>query len=87
MHLYTADFNPHSWFNEGRATYLDGSVEDPLEYRLRKIASQMGTLNFLTPPQNKKLDDDTNFKYALGGLFCKISHGRIWRQREPIQTT
>ena len=73
VHLYTADFNPHYWFDEGCATYLGGSVEYPLEYHLKKIASQMDTLDFSNLPENKKLDDDSNFKYALGGLFCKIA--------------
>jgi len=73
VHLYTADFNPHYWFDEGCATYLGGSVEYPLEYHLKKIASQMDTLDFSNLPENKKLDDDINFKYALGGLFCKIA--------------
>lgn len=73
VHLYTADFNPHYWFDEGCATYLGGSVEYPLESHLKKIASQMDTLDFSNLPENKKLDDDSNFKYALGGLFCKIA--------------
>jgi hypothetical protein len=73
VHLYTADYNPHYWFDEGCATYLGGSVEYPLEYHLKKIASRMDTLNFSNLPENQKLDDDTNLKYTLGGLFCKLA--------------
>lgn len=46
VHLYTADLNPHNWFDEGCATYLDGSVEFPLEHHLRKVAAQMDSLDF-----------------------------------------
>ena len=73
VHLYTANFDAHYWFDEGCATYLGGSVEYPLEYHLRKIASQMDSLNFSNLPEDTKLDDDTNLKYAIGGLFCKLA--------------
>lgn len=33
----------------------------------------MDSLSFSSLPENKKLDDDTSFKYALGGLFCKLA--------------
>ena len=52
---------------------MGGSVEFPLEYHLAKIAGQMDELDFTQLPENKKLDDDTNFKYAIGGLFCKLA--------------
>ena len=73
VHLYTADYDPHWWFNEGCATYLGGSVEYDLKHHLKKIANQMDSLNFSNLPEDKRLDDDTNFKYAIGGLFCKLA--------------
>ncbi|MDA9782987.1 hypothetical protein N9B55_01095 [Vicingaceae bacterium] len=73
VHLYTVDFNPHYWFNEVCATYTGGSVEYLFESHLKKTASQMDSLSFSSLPENKKLDDDTSFKYALGGLFCKLA--------------
>lgn len=75
VHLYSGNnkFNAHYWFDEGVATYLGGSVEYPLEYHLKKIASQLDSLDFSELPKNTQLDDDTNFKYALGGMFCKLA--------------
>ena len=73
VHLYTADLNPHNWFDEGCATYLGGSVEFPLEHHLRKVAAQMDSLDFSELPKDQKLDDDTSLKYSLGGLFCKLA--------------
>lgn len=74
VHLYTGDLNAHSWFDEGLATYLGGSVGHPLDYHLSKIANQVDSLDFSALPQDKKLDDDTNLKYAIGGLFCKLAY-------------
>ncbi|MBL4710412.1 MAG: hypothetical protein JKY48_18435 [Flavobacteriales bacterium] len=73
VHLYTADHDAHQWFDEGLATYLGGSVEYSLEYHLEKVANAMDSLNFTILPNQEKLDDDTNTKYTLGGLFCKLA--------------
>ena len=72
VHLYTADFNPHNWFDKGCAAYLGGSVEFPLEHHLRKVAAQMDSLDFSEVPKDQKLDDGTSLKYSHGGLFCKL---------------
>ncbi len=73
VHIYTADHDPHYWFDEGCATYLGGSVEYPLEHHLKKVAAQMDSLDFSELPKDQKLDDETSLKYSLGGLFCKLA--------------
>lgn len=74
VHLYTGNFNPHNWFDEGLATYLGGSVEQSLSQHLQKIANQTEELDFSMLPNDHKIDDDTSFKYAIGGLLCKLAY-------------
>lgn len=74
VHLYVADLNAHSWFDEGAATYLGGSVDYSLKHHLKKLANLADSLDFSKIPTDKKLDDDTNFKYTIGGLFCKLAY-------------
>ena len=73
VHLYTSDLNSHTWFDEGISTYLGGSVEYSLDYHLKKLANLKESLNFSEIPENKTIDDDTNVKYSIGGLFCKLA--------------
>jgi hypothetical protein len=81
-HLYINEFfseTCHSWFDEGLATYFGGSMGLRLEEHLKKIkleVSKNGKVDFSDLLGLVRIDDETSYKYAIGGLFCKIVYDK-----------
>lgn len=77
-HLYIHKIyglNVHEYFDEGLATLFGGSLGQPMEYHLHKIAAyvQKNKVDFTKLDQLDSPDEYTNFLYTIGGLLCKIT--------------
>jgi hypothetical protein len=69
----------HSWFDEGLATYLGGSLGLSLEDHLKKLNNyleQHPEVNLNNPLDYIRIDDYTNYQYTIGGLICKMMYER-----------
>lgn len=69
--------NSHGWFLEGFATYYGGSRGKTLDWHLEKLNTYL--LNSPELDLNNLLelismDDFTDFRYVIGGLFIKIAY-------------
>lgn len=86
VHLYVNEMYAgtcHSWFNEGLSTYWGGSMGLSLAEHLKKMKlflSNNQTINLNNLLTYVRIDDITSYKYAIGGLLCKVvyeKYGRI----------
>jgi hypothetical protein len=80
VHIYVDDkfkHNYHSWFNEGFATFLGGSMGLSFEQHMSTLKYNLGT-NHTIDLNNililKMIDSKTSYKYTIGALFCKIAY-------------
>lgn len=69
--------NSHAWFLEGFATYFGGSRGKTLDWHLEKLNAHL--INYPELDLNNLLelinmDDFTDFRYVIGGLFIKIAY-------------
>ena len=85
VHLYARDAYPerHYWLEEGLATYLGGSVGQPLEWHLKRIARHLDAhpeLPWGRPWELTKMDDTTDLRYAIAGLFMKLADEKEGQQ-------
>lgn len=81
VHLYTYKWEGvpryHEWFDEGLATYLGGSRDQPLEWHLSGLAEwleQNESVDLSDPfSLPRQINDNTGSMYVIGGLICKLA--------------
>jgi len=69
--------NTHLWFQEGFATYFGGSRGKSLDFHIEKLKVYLKNnpnLKMEDLLKMKNLDDETGFRYVIGGLFVKIAY-------------
>ncbi len=69
--------NAHGWFLEGFATYFGGSRGKTLDWHLEKLNTYLlknPELDLNNLLELKNMDDFTDFRYVIGGLFIKIAY-------------
>ena len=82
VHMYIGNnfyLSCHTWFDEGLATYLGGSLGFTLEEHLKKMnvyLKEHPEVNLNNALDYIRIDDYTNYQYTIGGLFCKIMYNK-----------
>ncbi len=69
--------NAHLWFNEGFVTYFGQSRGKSLDWHIKKLALHLNShpeFSFSNLLELKNLDDMTDYRYVIGGLFIKIAY-------------
>jgi hypothetical protein len=73
VHIYTAAFDPHPFFDEGMATYLGGSGGISLVDHLKKAAEKRDNFDFSNPAEFKYIYENYGSSYLIGGLLLKLA--------------
>lgn len=73
VHIYTAAFDPHPFFDEGMATYLGGSGGISLVDHLKVAAEKRNEFDFSDPAEFKYIYDSYGSAYLIGGMLLKLA--------------
>ncbi|MBO0939059.1 hypothetical protein J2I47_21070 [Fibrella sp. HMF5335] len=76
VHVYVDPhyLNKHPWVTEGVATFLGGSRGESLDWHLARVAAHLRTyptIDLTSMLSLVTLDEFTDYRYALGGLFAR----------------
>jgi len=69
--------NAHLWFNEGFVTYFGQSRGKDLDWHIAKLKQHIDShpeFSFSNLLDLRSLDDRTDYRYVIGGLFIKIAY-------------
>lgn len=69
--------NTHGWFIEGFCTYYGGAGGKELDFHINKLSSHLiknPDINLNNMLDYINLDDETDYRYVLGGYFIKLAY-------------